>query len=192
MTPGEWLESGAADDRLTVRANGSGPDFITAANKIQFDVQVQFCRPRRWALAGILPIWRRDRVMPRVDGVPLTDLIDRFEIEAGMQPAGGAYGGLIPTYLGDNQIDDHYRGKTAIATRSKIPLLACECGEWVCWPLLAEIVVADDVVTWDKFEQPYRPQRDYSAFGPFRFDRRQYDDALQDLAEPISSDIAGG
>ncbi|MFC9435347.1 hypothetical protein [Nocardia sp. NPDC057030] len=127
--------------------------------------------------------------MPRVDGVPLTDLIDRFEIEAGMRPAGGAYGGLLPAYLGSNRIDDHFRGKTTIATRSKTPLLACECGEWVCWPLQAEITLTEDLATWDNFEQPHRPQRDYRGFGPFRFDRRQYDDALGHLAEPISSDI---
>lgn len=200
MTPGEWLDSGNADDQTTVRANAfdsrphaeapSGSDFAMTVNKIQFDVQVEFRRPRRWVRAGILPISRLDRVTPRVDGVPLTDLIDTFEVAAGMRPAAGAYGGLVPAYFGSTRIDDHFSGKSTIATRSKTPLLACECGEWVCWPLLAEIVVADDLVIWDHFEQPYRPERDYSSFGPFRFDRWHYDGALQELARPISSDIA--
>ena len=34
-------------------------------------------------------------VVPVVDGELLTSLVDEFEIAAGMQPAGGAYGGLM-------------------------------------------------------------------------------------------------
>ncbi|RJO74014.1 hypothetical protein D5S18_18770 [Nocardia panacis] len=144
---------------------------------------------RRWHLAGILPIHRRDRVTPRIDGVPLTDLIDRFELDAGMHPAGGAYGGLIPAHARTLRMDDHFHGRSTMATGSKTPVLVCDCGEWGCWPLLAEITVTDDLVIWDCSEQPRRA-RDYSAFGPFRFDRNQYDDALRDLTRPISSDIA--
>ncbi|GAA5084953.1 hypothetical protein [Nocardia iowensis] len=76
-----------------------------------------------------------------------------------------------------------------MATGSKTPLLVCECGAWGDWPLLAEIVVSDSLVIWDRIEQPYRPERDYGAFGPFRFDRNQYDDALRDLSRPTSSDL---
>ncbi|MGW0212268.1 hypothetical protein ACWDZ8_43535 [Streptomyces sp. NPDC003233] len=38
-------------------------------------------------------------IVPRIDGAPLTELIDGFEIAAGMQPAGDAYGlhsGVLP------------------------------------------------------------------------------------------------
>ncbi|WP_200862949.1 hypothetical protein [Amycolatopsis orientalis] len=35
-------------------------------------------------------------VVPYVDDVALTELIDRFELGAGMSPAGEAYGGLVP------------------------------------------------------------------------------------------------
>ncbi|MFF3842516.1 hypothetical protein [Streptomyces sp. NPDC001930] len=38
-------------------------------------------------------------IVPRIDGAPLTELIDGFEIAAGMQPAGDAYGGLIPEFF---------------------------------------------------------------------------------------------
>ncbi|WBB59945.1 hypothetical protein O7599_31085 [Streptomyces sp. WMMC500] len=31
-------------------------------------------------------------IVPRIDGAPLTELIDGFEIAAGMQPAGAVYG----------------------------------------------------------------------------------------------------
>jgi hypothetical protein len=33
--------------------------------------------------------------------------------------------------------------------------------------------------TGDSFRQPHRPDWDYSGFGPFVFDRAQYDEALQ-------------
>lgn len=54
-------------------------------------------------------------------------------------------------------------------------LLACECGEPGCWPLEARIAVGDTVVTWSDFAQPHRPEWDYAAFGPFRFERSGYE-----------------
>ncbi len=160
-----------------------------AINKIQFEVQVQYSRPRRWRLAGILPIMGRVRIIPRVDDAPLTELIDRFELHAGMQPAGGTYGGIVPAFARSLRIDDHFRGKSVMATGLSTPLLVCECGEWGCWPLLAEITITQDVVIWDRFGHPRGSERDYGAFGPFRFDRGQYDDALRDLSTPTSSDL---
>src|SRR4051812_46116737 len=59
---------------------------------------------------------------------------------------------------------------------AKTPVLGCECGEWGCWPLMARIAMTAELVIWDSFEQPHRKTRDYTAFGPFRFDRNQYDD----------------
>ncbi|MFF2375069.1 hypothetical protein ACFVUW_11875 [Streptomyces xiamenensis] len=41
---------------------------------------------------------------------------------------------------------------------------------------------------WDSFEQPHRKTRRYAAFGPFQFDRRQYDDALRALNAAIGPD----
>jgi hypothetical protein len=134
------------------------------SNEIGFD-----CRKRP---DGILVI------VPTIDGVPLTELIDRFELTAGMSPAGDAYGGLIPEYFRFGPLDEHFHGRSSGVTRSKTPVLACECGEWGCWPLLTDITVTADRVTWDAFEQPHRKTRDYSGFGPMRFDRRQYDEAL--------------
>ncbi|MFD6395054.1 hypothetical protein, partial [Nocardia sp. NPDC060259] len=60
----------------------------TATSEIRFDYQPG-------------PSGRTDvhRIMPRIDTIPLTDLIDTFEICAGMQPAGDAYGGLVPRFV---------------------------------------------------------------------------------------------
>lgn len=46
-------------------------------------------------------------IVPRIDGAPLTELIDGVEIAAGMQPAGDAYGGLIPEFFRFGPMQDH-------------------------------------------------------------------------------------
>ncbi|WP_305788176.1 hypothetical protein [Symbioplanes lichenis] len=145
------------------------------SDEIRFD-----CRRRNDG--GVL------EVVPWIGGVPLTELIDRFEIAAGMRPAGGAYGGLIPEFFRFGPMGEHFSGRSTGVTGPKTPVLGCECGEWGCWPLLAVVTVSDDQVRWDAFEQPHRKARDYSGFGPFRFDRRQYDDALAVLVTTIGPD----
>ncbi len=137
---------------------------------------------RRQADRGVV------EVVPCIDGTPLTDLVDRFEIDAGMQPAGDAYGGLIPQFFRFGPMEDHFHGRSTGAMGPKTPVLGCECGEWGCWPLMAGITLTPDHVTWDAFEQPYRRTRDYSEFGPFQFDRLQYADAVKALAASLGSD----
>jgi hypothetical protein len=116
-------------------------------------------------------VWSCDAVVPLVDGTPLTELIDIFEARAKMQPSGEMYGGFIA----DVRDTDAFRpGKG----RS---VLACSCGDIGCWPLLADIKVEGDAVVWNGFRQPRRKDRDYTRFGPFRFDRAQYENALTEL-----------
>ncbi|WP_328764997.1 MULTISPECIES: hypothetical protein [unclassified Streptomyces] len=57
------------------------------SNEIRFE-----CRHRGDASALVL--------VPRIDGAPLTELIDGFEIAAGMKPAGDTYDGLIRSFSG--------------------------------------------------------------------------------------------
>ncbi|MFG3350159.1 hypothetical protein ACGF1Z_34490 [Streptomyces sp. NPDC048018] len=76
-------------------------------------------------------------VVPHIDGAPLTELIDEYEIAAGMQPAGDAYGGLIPEFFRFGPMQDHFLGLSTSAMGPKIPVLGCECGEWGAgrsWP----------------------------------------------------------
>ncbi|NUS53904.1 MAG: hypothetical protein HOV66_03440 [Streptomycetaceae bacterium] len=145
-----------------------------ATNEIEFD-----CRQKQRGDGSVLVI------VPRVDGALLTELIDRFEIAAGMQPAGNAYGGLIPEFYRFGPMEDHFSGMSTGAMGPGTPLLGCECGEWGCWPLMARITMTADLVVWDSFGQPHRKTRDYTAFGPFRFGRRQYDAALSALATAV-------
>lgn len=105
-----------------------------------------------------------------------------------MQPAGDAYGGLIPKFFRFGPMEDHFHGRSAGAMGPKTPVLGCECGEWGCWPLMASITLTPDRVTWDSFEQPHRTTRDYSGFGPFHFDRHQYEDAVKALSAAVSAD----
>ncbi|MER7755422.1 hypothetical protein [Kitasatospora sp. NPDC097643] len=105
-----------------------------------------------------------------------------------MQPASDAYGGLIPGFFRFGSMKDHFLGLSSGAMGAKTPVLGCECGEWGCWPLMARITTTADLVGWDTFEQPHRKTRDYAAFGPFHFDRHQYDDALRALSAVIDAD----
>lgn len=108
-------------------------------------------------------------VTPTVDGVPLTDLVEAYEADQRFDVVGG-YGGLVPAWSRGGLATDLLPGRAAV--------LACECGELACWPLQATIVVDGDVVTWSDYEQPHRPGRDYTGFGPHRFDRAQYESAV--------------
>ncbi len=107
-----------------------------------------------------------------------------------MRPADGAYGGLDPSLPTFRRLDEHFRGRFREITGPKTVLLACDCGEWACWPLPAQITVTEDIVIWDSFEQPYRRDRDYSSFGPFRFDRSQYEAALETLCLEVAVERA--
>ncbi|MEV6021410.1 MULTISPECIES: hypothetical protein [unclassified Streptomyces] len=148
-----------------------------SAQEIRFDCG-------RHADRGVL------EVVPCVDGVPLTSLIDQFETGARMRPAGGAYGGLLPQFFRFGRLEDHFHGRPTGEMGPKTPVLGCACGDCGCWPLMAGITVTSAHVVWDSFEQPHRTARDYSGFGPFRFDRRQYDHAVQLLGTAISLDGA--
>ncbi|WBB59946.1 hypothetical protein O7599_31090 [Streptomyces sp. WMMC500] len=56
---------------------------------------------------------------------------------------------------------------------------------------MARITATADRVIWDSFEQPHRKTRDYLAFGPFRFDRHPYDDALRALSAVLDPGVEG-
>lgn len=124
-------------------------------------------------------------VVPTVNGVALTDLIDRFEEASGMEPRG--YGGLVQSFFRVGSMDRHYLNEASdmFGSSDRVPLLGCECGDWGCWPLLARVTVSAHEVRWDEFQQPHRERRDYSGFGPFVFIRQQYEDALRELVSQL-------
>ncbi|MFC9693886.1 hypothetical protein ACFTSF_35360 [Kribbella sp. NPDC056951] len=112
--------------------------------------------------------------VPLVNGVSLVELIARYERGEGLDPAGG-YSGQVLHTAAFSSLRKYLLG----APSTQYALLGCICGDTGCWPLQARIHADADTVTWDSFCQPHRPERDYSGFGPFVFDRSQYDKALQ-------------
>lgn len=60
-------------------------------------------------------------------------------------------------------------------------LMGCPCGIWGCWPLTAQVDVADSHIRWHSFRNGHRDW-DLSELGPFDFDRLQYEAALTALA----------
>ncbi|MBO1752546.1 hypothetical protein J4G33_12105 [Actinotalea sp. BY-33] len=138
-------------------------------------------------LLGLLAVKESEGVValvPTVDGASLIDMVEAYESLQGFAPAGG-YAGLLPA--GD--LNDYYRGVRARHwPRSKrLWLLGCDCGEVGCWPLEAEVVLAENSVTWSGFAQPHRPEWAYTGFGPFVFDRRQYEDAVAAASAIVTS-----
>ena len=120
-------------------------------------------------------------VTPAVNGSPLSDMITVFERQQGFEPAGG-YSGLIPDHFNYGRLDQYFLGAAKDSFWAQgVYLLGCECGEVGCWPLQCQIRTDGNNVVWENFSQPYRPERDYSHFGPFVFDGEQYRTAVADL-----------
>jgi hypothetical protein len=132
-------------------------------------------------------------VTPHIDGVSLATLVEAFEEANGYADPAGGYGGLIPDFFrGYGPLDDYFTGNNPPANflnLKGIYLLGCSCGEVGCWPLIASVRVVADTFEWAGFRQPYRPQRDYSAFGPFVFARRQYEGAVNEMANRLNNRV---
>ncbi|WP_139488048.1 hypothetical protein [Brevibacillus dissolubilis] len=66
-----------------------------------------------------------------------------------------------------------------------VPILSCTCGEIGCWSLEATITLEEDRVIWSDFHNPHRGEDssgghwDYGGFGPFVFERKQYEQAIK-------------
>jgi len=124
----------------------------------------------------------------KVDGVALEAHARRAELEsasaAGQADLAGAYGGLTPLHA-VRWPSRHFLGAPVLgAPDGDTVLLGCDCGDWGCWPLLAQVEVTDTTVTWRHFSNEHRPAWDLSGLGPFTFDRAQYEAALRTTREP--------
>jgi hypothetical protein len=129
------------------------------------------------------------QIVPIVDGVPIDQSIARFEKDRDFDVAGG-YGGLVLDSFAFGDLRSYFLGAVDhryFSKIGKIAVLACgDCGELGCWPLYSVVSVDDDSVTWSEFEQPHRRGRDYTGFGPFEFEREQYEAALEGLLARIN------
>jgi hypothetical protein len=123
-----------------------------------------------------------------VNGVELPELVREAELPSARadqeEEMAGNYIGLVAGYVRVDLAGQFLGGQgTPMFEESngKTALLGCGCGEVGCSPLMAKITVTDDVVTWDEFEQPTRSDWRYDGFGPFRFERAQYERALMSI-----------
>ena len=117
-----------------------------------------------------------------IDGQSLIELVKQYEESRDYHPAGG-YGWSplrwAPLHAG------HFSGVPSWPTNGgKALLLVCGCQNLGCWDFNGRIVIRPEHVEWTEFEQVHRMPGspgghwDYGNFGPFRFDRRQYEAAL--------------
>jgi len=125
-----------------------------------------------------------------LDGTSLVEQVTSFEREMGFDVVGG-YGGLIPQWFNYGSLNRYFLGDfgpdSYFAKKGGIYLLGCDCGEVGCWPLSARIETGNDIVRWVDFRQEHRPERDYSGFGPFAFDKDQYKQAVAVLCDEFSA-----
>jgi len=129
-------------------------------------------------------------VVPLVDGVPMTDLVAAFE-ESRPFDLVGCYGGLVPQFFKYGSLDQYFTGCFEPGSYWEqlrgIYVLGCDCGQVGCWPLFCRVRMGENTVAWEGFKQPHRPDRDYSNFGPFVFNAKQYRDAVAKLQMEIAS-----
>lgn len=132
----------------------------------------------------------------RINGRDLVDIVRdvewEFAAEEGYPDLAGKYVGL-----GSPEVLAPAQHLLAVPARwhtwdddGKVAVLGCECGTPGCWPLMVEIALTADTVTWSGFEQPHRARSRigddassravwrYDALGPFVFSRAKYEAAL--------------
>ncbi len=130
-------------------------------------------------------------ILPCVDGVGLDQLVANFERASGYSDPAGGYGGLIPSYYRFGPLSSYFLGMEEPVIGGEpgeIYALSCECGEVGCWPLIAHVRLHQDRVVWDGFSQPHRPRRNYESFGPFEFERTQYQRAVEAVVRRCGDD----
>jgi hypothetical protein len=121
----------------------------------------------------------------KVNGAEFPELVRQAELPSARadeeEEIAGNYIGLVAGYMRIDLAGQFLGGQGTPMfedDEGKTALLGCGCGEVGCSPLMARITVSDDTVTWSDFEQPTRPEWDYDGFGPFTFERGQYERAL--------------
>lgn len=123
-------------------------------------------------------------ILPCVDGVGLDQLVADFERATGYTDPAGGYGGLVPSHFRFGSLSSYFLGREEPVVgdeQGEIYVLSCECGEVGCWSLIAYVRLNQDKVVWDGFTQPHRPRRKYASFGPFEFERAQYERAVETM-----------
>ena len=131
---------------------------------------------------GVGP-WAQSEVLltPIIGGRSLVDLVTDYEEGRGWELA-GIHDGLVLDELQVENLREHLlQGKPSSPHDAGVAVLGCTCGVNECLPFLAEVRLTDEQVLWGGFQYELAAglSWDYSDFGPFVFDRAQYEVALQ-------------
>jgi REP element-mobilizing transposase RayT len=124
--------------------------------------------------------WDAGRLKIEVDGRDLIELVREVELPfataEGRPEHAGAYHGPPAEHVrrGARQFLPARKHLTA-------QLLGCECGEPDCRPLLAEIELGRETVSWSRFRRGRRADWSHDRLGPFVFSRSAYEKALAAL-----------
>lgn len=133
-------------------------------------------------------------IMITISGAPLIDLARTAEQPwadgEGNPHLAGSYMGLGPWAIGGSSAHFLTQPRAVWFGDGDTVLLGCDCGEWGCWPLTADISASDDRVVWTHFRQGHRDW-DLSTLGPFTFARAAYEQALHELDEELRA-LPGG
>jgi hypothetical protein len=182
------MYSGAGSRSRDVNETG-----VMIHSRLSFVVEVED-DPRCWLI-----------VSPLIDGVHLAVLVEQFEADLGMVPAGGydgtavageasrafvhgdvEEGALACHFLGDPSASTAGRWRLGRSAHTRVRLLSCDgCSESGCWPGEMTVTRADGVVEWRDFRNPHRRDRDYTGFGPFTFDEQQSLVAIGELRRAL-------
>jgi hypothetical protein len=130
-----------------------------------------------------------------IDGRDLREYVREVELPfataEGHPQVAGKYAGIAARWLDAPKrylLDESDAG---YVEDGRVMVLWCECGEPGCWPLLARIDVGATTVRWSDFVNPHRSADttgaiegrmtawQYDDLGPFTFERRQYEAALE-------------
>lgn len=117
-----------------------------------------------------------------IDGRDLIELVGEYEDRFSILDAGD-YAGLPAEHYPKMHFLGH-RSHPIPDDDGRFKLLDHPCGIAGCWPIETRIELGSDTVIWKNFQQPHRTGEletevwDYSDFGPFEFDRTQYEEEL--------------
>jgi hypothetical protein len=119
-----------------------------------------------------------------IDGRELLDLVREVEepiaVEAGEANLAGAYDYPSPTkvlYPSRQLLGEPINGLSSY--NGRVSILECDCGCEGCWPLTMDVVVTNDRVIWQDFQQVHRQNWKYPQHFAFIFDRSQLENALK-------------
>jgi hypothetical protein len=121
---------------------------------------------------------------PLIDGMPLSDLVESYEVSQGYNDPAGGYGRIVQEYARLGPLDVYYQGHRD-AKMADLPefhyFLGCDCTVLDCWPLIGRISLSEVGYEWSGFSNPHRPKRNYSELGSFRFEHKAYEAVIAEL-----------